>query len=137
MWTRKKGRDALAPTPTVIDCIMIKITRPRHIKSRGFERGTIAPLTDFSERHHLLASASADTNIFTMKSALFLLLASISTLVVASRVNVHDCRQNMTCDPNGWVQNPVGCATFTSAHNCARPCEDYAYFRVLTPRSPR
>ncbi|KAI0286107.1 endoglucanase V-like protein, partial [Russula aff. rugulosa BPL654] len=49
-----------------------------------------------------------------MKSALLLVLASLSSLVVVA------C-QNATCDPNGWVQNPSGCATFTSAHNCATP----------------
>jgi hypothetical protein len=64
-----------------------------------------------------------------MKSVLLLVLASISTLAVASHINVPERRQS--CDPNGWVQNPNGCATFTSAHNCVTPCKNYAYFRVL------
>jgi hypothetical protein len=68
-----------------------------------------------------------------MKSALLLVLASLSTLTLASHVIVPERRQNSnsSCDPNGWVQNPSGCATFTSAHNCAAPCKHYAYFRVL------
>jgi hypothetical protein len=66
-----------------------------------------------------------------MKSALLLVLASLSTLVVTSHAIVHERRQNSTCDPNGWVQNPNGCATFTSAHNCATPCKHCVYFRVL------
>lgn len=67
-----------------------------------------------------------------MKSTLLVVLASLSTLAVASHVIVHERRQNSSCDPNGWVQNPSGCATFTSAHNCTRPCKHYAaYFRVL------
>ncbi|KAN0121000.1 endoglucanase V-like protein [Russula decolorans] len=58
-----------------------------------------------------------------MKSALVLVLASLSTLAVASHVIVPEPRQSSSssCDPNGWVQNPSGCATFTSAHNCATP----------------
>jgi hypothetical protein len=66
-----------------------------------------------------------------MKSALLLVFASLSTLAVASHVIVPERRQNSNCDPNGWVQNPSGCATFTSAHNCATPCKHHAYFRVL------
>jgi hypothetical protein len=60
-----------------------------------------------------------------MKSALLLVLASLSTLAVASHAIVPERRQssNSSCDPNGWVQNPSGCATFTSAHNCATPCK--------------
>lgn len=68
-----------------------------------------------------------------MKSALLLVLASVSTLAVASHAIVPERRQssNSSCDPNGWVQNPTGCATFTSAHNCATPCKHHAYFHVL------
>jgi len=69
-----------------------------------------------------------------MKSALLLVLAFLSTIAgVASHVIVPERRQssNPSCDPNGWVQNPNGCATFTSAHNCATPCKHYTYFRVL------
>ena len=72
-----------------------------------------------------------------MKPALLLFLASLFTLAVASHGILHERRQNSTCNLNGWVQNPIGCATFTSAHNCTLPCKHHAYFRVLTPRSPR
>ena len=65
-----------------------------------------------------------------MKFALLLVLSSLSTLAVTSLVSVHERRENPTCDPNGWVQNPSGCATFTSAHNCATPCKHYVCFRV-------
>jgi len=66
-----------------------------------------------------------------MKSALLLVLASLSTLAVALHVRVPERRQSSGCDPNGWVQNPSGVATFTSAHNCASPCKHHAYLRVL------
>ena len=64
-----------------------------------------------------------------MKSALLFVLASLSILAVALHVIVPERRQS--CDPNGWVQNPNGCATFTSAHNCVAPCKRHVYFRVL------
>ncbi|KAI0286078.1 hypothetical protein BGY98DRAFT_944853 [Russula aff. rugulosa BPL654] len=63
-----------------------------------------------------------------MKSALLLVLASYSTLAIASHIIVPERRQNSSCDPNGWVQNPSGCATFTSAHNCALPCKQSGLF---------
>jgi hypothetical protein len=63
-----------------------------------------------------------------MKSAL-LVLGSLSTLAIAAQVIIPERRQS--CDPNGWVQNPDGCATFTSAHNCQVPCKQYTFFRVL------
>jgi hypothetical protein len=75
-----------------------------------------------------------------MKSTLALALASIytlvlvfvslSTLAVASLDTVYQGRRD-GCDPNGWVQKKQGCASFTSAHNCATPCKLYAYFRDL------
>ncbi|SRR6266478_9534477 len=67
-----------------------------------------------------------------MRSALLLVVvAALSTLVVASHVIVPERRQS--CDPNGWVQNSNGRATFTSAHNCATPCKcRRAYFRGFT-----
>ena len=66
-----------------------------------------------------------------MKSTLLLVLASLSTLAVASLAIVPERRQSSDCDPNGWVQKPSGCASFTSAHNCVTPCKHHAYFRVL------
>ena len=73
-----------------------------------------------------------------MKSALFLVFAALSTLAVALHVTVPERRQNPTCDPNGWVQKPSGCATFTSATNCKVPCKHYALFSgVGGPQIPR
>lgn len=73
-----------------------------------------------------------------MKSALFLVFAVLSTLAVALHVNVPERRQDSTCDPNGWVQKPNGCATFTSAVDCQTPCKHYTLFSgVVGPRIPR
>jgi hypothetical protein len=68
-----------------------------------------------------------------MKSAhlLLIVLASLFTLAFASHVIVPERRQKSNCDPNGWVQNPSGHATFTSIHTCVTPCKHFTYFRVL------
>ncbi len=73
-----------------------------------------------------------------MKSALALALASLytlalvfvslSTFAIASHDMVHQVRRD-ECDPNGWVQKKKGYASFTSAHNCDKPCRLRAYFR--------
>ena len=65
--------------------------------------------------------------------ALALVFVSLSTLAVASLDTVYQGRRD-GCDPNGWVQKPKGCASFTSAHNCDTPCKLCAYFRDLVLR---